>query len=153
MPRVGLLIVLLYLSGLADAAPSAATAGGSGLVLLLASDAPVYSAGTPVQFTLAVDNPGQASVTVAFPSAQLYEIVVFTDQRETWRWSADRAFADMELERAFPPGLTLLGREVWESRDPTGAPLSPGTYQAVASLATAAPQPRGNGVAINLTAP
>ena len=122
------------------------------LVLLLASDQPAYGQGATATFTIAVDNPGSAPAALTFPSAQVYDVVVLAGETEVWRWSADRMFAAVVTERSYPPGLTLLGRESWNWRDAAGAPLPPGTYRVVASLATNPPRP-GNVLEIELRAP
>ena len=65
---------------------------GPGLVLILATEAPEYSAGAAVTFTVAVDNRGDAPVTIVFPSAQVFDITAYSEQRDVWRWSANKSF-------------------------------------------------------------
>ena len=119
------------------------------LVLLLASDQPAYGQGGAATFTIAVDNRGSAPAGLTFPSAQVYDVVVLAGETEVWRWSGDRFFTAALTERTFPPGLTLLGRESWDGRDQSGAPLPPGSYRAVGSLATSPPR-SGNAVELQL---
>ena len=122
------------------------------LVLLLASDQPAYGPGMTAMFTLAVDNPTEAPITVTFPSAQTYDIAVLLDGMEVWRSSAGLAFTAALVERSFPPGVTLLGRERWAWRDTSGTPLPPGTYRVIGTLTTAPPQ-SGNTLEIILGGP
>ena len=122
------------------------------LVLLLATDRSLYGPGSTMTFTIAVDNPSTAPVTVAFSSAQRYDIAVLADGREVWRWSAGRAFAAALTERDFPPGVTLLGRERWDWRDAGGAALPPGQYRVIGTLMTAPPE-SGNVLELTLKAP
>lgn len=122
------------------------------LTVLLASDRPSDPMETTVTFTIAADNPGTGDASLTFTSAQVYDVAVFAGEVEVWRWSGDRSFASVMRERSFPPGVTLLGRETWDLRDAGGAPLAPGTYRAVASLATA-PQQFGNAVEFTVGAP
>ena len=122
------------------------------LVVLLASDQLTYRVGTPVTFTLAIDNAGAASVPTTLPSGQRYEIVVLAGDVEVWRWSANRAFPAVIMEPEFAPGVTLLGRETWDWRDNAGNPLPPGTYRVVGSLATNPPR-IGNPVEVTLALP
>jgi Intracellular proteinase inhibitor len=122
------------------------------LVLLLASDHPAYGPGMTAMFTLAVDNPTEAPITVTFPSAQTYDIAVLLDGTEVWRSSAGLAFAAALVERTFPPGVTLLGRERWAWLDTSGTPLPPGTYRVIGTLTTAPPQ-SGNTLEITLGVP
>jgi hypothetical protein len=140
------LIAALLLSLLPDSIGAGATAAAQApsLVVLLASDQPVYQVGTAASFTIAVDNPTDAPVTVTFPSAQLYDVAVSDGTREVWRWSADRVFASVLKDRTFQPGVTLLGRESWDWRDSTGAPLASGSYRIVGNVATS--PPRGGNV-------
>lgn len=134
--------------------PDARQAAAPVPVVMLASDRPAYELGATATFTIAVDNPSDAPITLTFPSAQRFDVVVLAEdgQTEVWRWSGDRFFAAAVTERSFPPGLTLLGRESWDWRDQSGAPIQPGTYQVVGSLATSPPR-AGNVVELQLTAP
>jgi len=129
--------------------PLPAGAQTPGLVLLLATDAPEYEPGATVSFTVAVDNPTDAPVTVTFPSAQLFDITVSAEQGEVWRWSAERDFAQAEVERTFPSGVTLLGRTTWDLRDASNTPLPAGLYQIQGALATA-PRQQGNVLLVRL---
>ena len=137
-------------------APAVASASNiteaSAVVVLLASNEPAYQPGMVATFTIAVDNSTNAPLTMTFPAAQLYDVVVLAEETEVWRWSADRVFADVITERSFPPGLTLLGRVTWDWRDTAGAPLPPGTYRAVGSLASSPPR-AGNVLEVSLSAP
>lgn len=119
------------------------------MVVLMASDRSSYQAGETVTFTLAVDNPGTAETTLTFPSGQSYDIVVMAGETEVWRWSAGRGFITVIREIPFQPGLSPLGRETWDWRDNAGAPLPPGSYRVVASLATNPPQ-AGNVIELTL---
>src|SRR6266498_1498596 len=83
--RIAVLSIVAILAAL-PIRPSAACAQTPGLVVLLATDASEYGDGATVSFTVAVDNSGDAPVTVTFPSAQLFDIVVRTEEREVWRW-------------------------------------------------------------------
>ena len=76
----------------------------------------------------------------------------FAEQREVWRWAADRDFAQAETERTFPTGLTLLVRVTWGWRDSSGVTLRPGVYQVHGTLATVPRQP-GNLLLVELLGP
>lgn len=122
------------------------------LIVLLASDQPAYEQGAVATFTLAVDNPSSAPVTLSFSSGQIYDIVAYSGETEVWRWSVGQAFPTVLYERTFPPGLALLGRESWDLRDQAGASLPSGTYRVVASLSTTQPW-TGNAVEVKLSVP
>lgn len=152
-----MLSIVVILTGLSAWMPAASAqtpvpVQTPGLVLLLATDAPEYLAGATVTFTVAVDNRGETPVTVAFPSAQLFDVAVLAEQREVWHWSADRDFAQAETERTFPPGLTLLGRVTWDRRDSSGVSLRPSVYRVQGTLATVPRQP-GNVLLVELLGP
>jgi uncharacterized protein (DUF58 family) len=151
MLRIAVLTLVIMLAALPNR-PSVAVAEPPSLVLMLATDVPAYPAGAPVTFTVAVDNRGDAPVTLVFPSAQLFDIAVLAEQREVWRWAADRDFAQAETERTFPTGLTLLGRVTWDWRDSSGVTLRPGVYQVQGTLATVPRQP-GNLLLVELLGP
>lgn len=132
--------------------PDVRQATGPEPVVMLATDRLAYEPGVPVAFAIAVDNPADAPVTLTFPSRQTYDIVVLDGEREVWRWSSDRFFATAMTELTVPPGVVLLGRERWDGRDASGAPVPVGTYRVVANLATNPPKP-GNAVELRLGSP
>jgi intracellular proteinase inhibitor BsuPI len=148
MLRIAVLTLVAGLAALPDRPPPA-FAETPILVLMLATDAPEYTVGALVTFTVALDNRGEVPVTLTFPSAQLFDIAVLNEQREIWRWSAERDFAQAETERAFPSGVTLIGRATWDLRDSSGTTLLPGRYEIQGSLATIPRQP-GNVLQVRL---
>jgi hypothetical protein len=152
MIRLGIAALILGLAGIPGETSLSETAPAPTLVVLLASGQPTYKVGTPATFTVAVDNPSSSPETVTFTSGQQYDIVVFAGETEVWRWSADRAFPQVIREVQFPPDVTLVGRENWDWRDSSGAPLQPGTYRVVATLTGNPPTP-GNVVEVSLTPP
>ena len=152
MPHFALLALILGLACVSGDPRTATAAQTGSVVVLFASDQPSYQLGTPATFTIAVDNASPGPVSLTFPSGQRYDIVVMSGEVELWRWSADRAFTQAFGEQTFQPGLTLLGREVWEWRDNSGAPLPPGTYRVIGSVASSPPR-NGNVLEITLTAP
>jgi hypothetical protein len=131
------LLVAAVIAGCADAGaprspgPRAVQSDRAPLRLTLSSDRPVYAAGQPVTLTLAVENIGTAPVPITAPSAQLYDFALFRGDRETWRWSADRAFAAQITEWALAPGQRREFSETWRPAPGTAAP---GDYIAEAAL-------------------
>ena len=153
--RLGVLMLALVVAALPGgsvALESAVTAQPAPptLTILVASDHPAYGPGSAALFTLAVDNPTEAPLTVTFPSAQTYDLVVYSGETEVWRSSAGSAFAAALAERTYPPGVTLLGRERWSWRDNNDNPLPPSTYRVVGTLTAMAPL-SGNAVEVTLT--
>ena len=100
----GLAALLLGLLGLA-----AEGLGEAALDLLLKADKSTYALGEPIALTLEVANRGPRPVTLQFPTAQRYDIVVHDSQgREVWRWSAGQMFAQVLGEEILPPGSVAL---------------------------------------------
>ena len=120
-------------------------------ILLVATDAPAYATGAAITFTLVLDNPHDVPMTLEFPSEQRFDLAIFSEDRELWRWAADRDFSDTESEQTFPAGVTLLGRVTWNGREASGASPPPGTYRAVGTLATIGTPRRGNELLLPLT--
>jgi len=152
MSLLRLVALVLGLSPL-PAGPNAVLAAREpSLILMLASDQAAYRVGETTTFTVAVDNPTGAAVSLLFPSGRRYDIVALAGDVEVWRWSAQRDFVDEEATVSFPPGVSLLGRETWDWRDGAGAPLAPGTYRFVSTL-TSSPPRTGNILAIEFLHP
>jgi intracellular proteinase inhibitor BsuPI len=100
----GLAALLLGLLGLA-----AEGLGEAALDLLLKADKSTYALGEPIALTLKVANRGPRPVTLQFPTAQRYDIVVHDSQgREVWRWSAGQMFAQVLGEEILQPGSVAL---------------------------------------------
>jgi hypothetical protein len=127
-------------------------------ILLVATDAREYVPGATITFSVALDNPSDVPVTLSFPSEQRFDLAILSEERgdqerELWRWAADRDFADSETEQTFLPGVTLLGRVAWNGRDASGNSLPPGEYRAVGTLPAMSEPRRGNDVVIRLSVP
>jgi len=122
---------LLVVLSVAIASPGAAAQPDPQptLTLLVATNGSVPCQGGAMTITVAVDNPSDAAVLVRFPSGQRFDLAVYADSAEVWRWSAQRNFSDEEAEVSFPPGLTLLGRPTWDGRDANGVSVGLGSYR------------------------
>ena len=104
-----------------------------------------FAAGAPVGLVLEVRNAGEAPRRLEFPTARTHDFAV-SDARgvERWRWSRGRLFAQMLEEVELAPGESRRFAVAWDQRNADGAPVAPGRYQVVASLACApAPPPVG----------
>lgn len=99
------------------------SAGTPSLGVVLAADKAVYAQGEPIELILEVVNHGAQPITLRFSSAQRYDVVVQAVQgHEVWRWSSDRAFAQVLGEETLAAGRNLTYRiSVRE-------PLPPGRY-------------------------
>ena len=90
-----------------------------------------FAAGEPVVLVLRVRNPSELAASLELPSAKLYDFALFAADREVWRWSQGRAFAQMLTELHFEPGEEKVWRE---KLDPAAAKLLPGRYRAEGSV-------------------
>ncbi len=115
----------LSAAGSSDPEPDA----DEGLQLLVAADRASYAPGEPVRAVVRLQNLGEAPVTLAYPSAQRFELAVLDeDGREIGRWGADRAFLQVLGEETLPPGESLG----WEAELP--APDAPGPFHLQARI-------------------
>jgi Leu/Phe-tRNA-protein transferase len=97
----------------------------------LASSLEVGVAASEVRLALRVTNTSGGVLELTFPTAQRYDFMVETeDGRELWRWSADRAFAQVVTQARLEPGETWAMEATWVPD--TGR----GTYVATARLMT-----------------
>lgn len=82
-----------------------------------------------VRLSLRITNTSETSLALTFATAQRYDFAVETaDGRELWRWSSDRAFAQVVTEAELEPGETWSMEATWEPE------VEPGTYEAVGWL-------------------
>ena len=80
-----------------------------------------------VQFTFTVRNDGDEPAELAFSDALEADFVVVDGEREVWRFSDGRMFAQMIGSESIPPDGTATYEASWE--DPES-----GEYAAVATL-------------------
>ncbi len=129
-----------------SARPGASESGGSpeggvqvsapstdSLALSLSVQEPSPRAGQPLTFVLEANNRGDTELELDFRDAQRYDFEVFAGATSTWRWSADKFFAQMIGREVVPPGGTAR----WSARLEEGLPA--GTYRVVATLTSADP--------------
>jgi hypothetical protein len=88
-------------------------------------------AGAPITLVVTVRNRADAPRTLTLPTSQTHDCIVFADEREVWRWSAGRVFAQVLTELTLAPGETRAFSVAWSARDRAGAPLPAGRYRAV----------------------
>lgn len=94
------------------------------------------------RITLAViiRNRSDAPRTLTVPSSQTYDCIVYAgDNKEVWRWSAGRMFAQVITELTLAPGESRTFTATWDLTDRTGSPLSPGDYSVVGLVPGRAP--------------
>lgn len=90
-----------------------------------------FEEGKPIQLavTVAVRDP----MTLYYRTSQHYDLAVINAQgQEVWRWSRDRAFAQVTEEATLEANETLSFLETWDQRDNDGQQVPVGNYQIVA---------------------
>lgn len=86
--------------------------------------------GQRARFTLAVQNNSGREEKLDFATGQRYDFRVERGGREVWRWSADRAFAQVLGTETIEGQSAKRFSESWSAE-------GPGTYTAFAKLTTA----------------
>ena len=90
-----------------------------------------FEQGEPIQsvITVAVRDP----MTLYYRTSQRYDLVVVDSQdQEVWRWSLDRAFAQVTEEESLGAKAMLSFAETWDQRGNDGQQVPLGNYQIVA---------------------
>jgi len=90
-----------------------------------------FEQGEPIQLsiTVAVREP----MTLYYRTSQRYDLAVINSQgEEVWRWSRDRAFAQVTAEVALEANEMLSFPETWDQRDNDGQQVALDNYQIVA---------------------
>jgi len=90
-----------------------------------------FDEGEPIQLivTVAVRDP----MTLYYRTSQRYDLVVTNSEgQEVWRWSRDRAFAQVTEEVPLEENGTLSFAETWDQRDNDGQQVPPGNYRILA---------------------
>ena len=92
------------------------------LKVVLIADKVIYTPGEPIMLTLRLINDASKPISLSFPTAQRFDLLVQNQQgREVWRWSAGRFFAQMLGEEVLKPsGGELLYQAKVESKFPQG---------------------------------
>ncbi|MGH7909209.1 MAG: BsuPI-related putative proteinase inhibitor [Thermodesulfobacteriota bacterium] len=97
---------------------------------------PSYKLKEPIIMTLTVTNKSKETFHYSFRSSQVYDFVVKEDNKEIWRWSTDKVFAQVIIEFTLAPGKSESFEESWEQVDNEGKNVSAGKYQVIGILAT-----------------
>ena len=87
--------------------------------------------GEPIQLIIvvAVRDP----MTLYYRTSQRYDLAVInSEDQEVWRWSQDRAFAQVTAEVPLEENGTLAFAETWDQGGNDGQQVPPGNYRIVA---------------------
>ena len=109
--------------------PAGAAPTKPALSLTLRSDRAAYYLGQTVHLELALTNDSAIPVAMALPTGQLFDFRVLHEEREIWRWSTGRAFAQAITEVLLDPGQRGRYRIDWDQRDQAGRPVPGGAYE------------------------
>ena len=92
------------------------------LKVVLIADKVIYTPGEPIMLTLRVINDASKPVSLSFPTAQRFDLLMQNPQgREVWRWSAGRFFAQMLGKEVLKPSRgELLYQATVEREFPQG---------------------------------
>lgn len=107
-----------------------------GLKIELKLNKTSYKLKEPITMSLTVANKSKETFRDSFRSAQSYDFVVKQDNKEIWRWSADRFFAQVITEFTLVSGKSKSFEEIWEQVNNEGKGVPAGKYQAIGMLAT-----------------
>ena len=107
-----------------------------GLKVELNLNKPSYKLKEPIIMTLTVTNTSKETVHYSFRSSQAYDFIVKEDNKEIWRQSTDKVFAQVIIEFTLAPGKSESFEEIWEQIDNEGKNVSTGKYQVIGILAT-----------------
>jgi len=141
--------VLLALAAFAGGGPEQAAAGGLELRLEIQDaggrGAQRFAAGETVDFVLEIRNAGETALALEFATARTHDFAVLdAEGREAWRWSRGRLFAQALASIELAAGETRRFAASWDQRDASGAPVRPGRYQVLGTLASVpSPPPAG----------
>lgn len=117
-------------------------------------EARAFNGRDPVTLIVTIRNRSGAPRTLTLPTSQTHDCIVYAGKdKEVWRWSAGRMFAQVMTELTFTPGESRAIAVRWDLTDPKGAPLPPGDYRAVGLVPARTPGARSDPVAFTIRPP
>ncbi|MDD3654155.1 MAG: BsuPI-related putative proteinase inhibitor [Desulfotomaculaceae bacterium] len=101
-----------------------------GLLYTLSTNKSVYRQGENVIITLVKTNVSSRNVNLSYRTTQRFDFVARSraNQREVWRWSRGRSFAQVTSNIRLDPGERQTFRVVWDQDDNRGEQVAPGSY-------------------------
>lgn len=127
--------VLIIPEGGVTGGPGGVTAGNqqtrrvNGLLYTIFTDKAVYAQGEDVVITLVKTNVSGSDITLHYSTEQRYDFAARrgTEQREIWRWSHGRSFAQVVAGITLRIGDSQVLQVVWDQRNNRGELVKPGT--------------------------
>lgn len=123
--------------------------GAEGLKIELKLNKTSYKLKEPITMSLTVANKSKETFRDSFRSSQEYDFVVKQENKEIWRWSADKFFAQVITEFTLAPGKSKSFKEIWEQVNNEGKSVPAGMYQVIGILATR-PERSSNTVSVEI---
>ena len=108
------------------------------VVLRIATDAQQYQTGDTAAVAMVV-LPRDQTATAEFRTAQRFDFAAYRGDREVWRWSADKMFAQVLGEETYHRDDPVLYVVTWDLKDNDGEPLPAGRYEVHGELAAHPP--------------
>ncbi len=130
MPVPLLWFVIAALALTVTAPPMVQEARGT-LRLELSLSKSSFVVGEPVEATLTLRHEGENPVRVRFTSGQRFDLLVRRGGALVWRWSDDKAFAQVIQDVSMRSGDTLTFKAAWSQQDLQGRRAAPGDYEIV----------------------
>jgi len=94
---------------------------------IIVTDAAQVRQGGSLSITLIKINISNRTITLNYSTAQRFDFIALVGGRVVWRWSADRAFAQVTGTVTLRPGQLQVFRVIWDLRDNQGNLVPPGT--------------------------
>ena len=88
----------------------------------------------PIEFVFTVQNQSPQAISVCFSSAKKYDLVISQANREIWRLSSGKMYAQVLIEESINPGEALRFTYAWDRILANGDKLSSGEYTVKALL-------------------
>ncbi|MBI3976327.1 MAG: hypothetical protein HY334_08050 [Armatimonadetes bacterium] len=143
MPVPLLWLLIAALVATATASPTVHQATGK-LRLELSLSKAAYVPGEPVEASLTLRHEGDGPGRIQFTSAQRFDVLIRRGGALVWRWSDDKAFAQVIQEVTLRSGESLTFKATWGQQDLQGRRAAPGEYEIVGIfLGRAADAPGG----------
>lgn len=101
-----------------------ANLASKGFGLSITTDKAVYYPQEPINITLTIFNHTEDTVTFTFTSSQRYDFSIKREGKNIWRWSANKAFAQVMGKEKIEPRESLVYKETYRP----GKKLAPGIY-------------------------
>lgn len=101
-----------------------------GLLYTLTTDRRTYGQGDPVRITLTKKNVTSRSIVLRYRTTQRFDFAArrAAEQRDVWRWSANRSFAQTTSTVRLAPGESQVFRATWNQRNNRGQQVTPGNF-------------------------